>query len=119
MPQTALLETVCSTQLAFIQMAATHSKPSDVGPLLKPQADAIQAVMEAKEKLGKGKDGREWGTCLSVVADGVPAWGWVQLVSSLVYLRGDSSDWTSNKGESPDRLCRGNEECLSVLGQQE
>lgn len=50
-----------------------------LGPLLKPQADAIGAIMEAKDKLGRGKDGREWGAALSVLSEGAPAWGWVQV----------------------------------------
>lgn len=62
-------------------MASTHQKPAAeaFGPLLKPQADAIGAVMEAKDRLGRGKDGREWGAALSVLAEGAPAWGWVQV----------------------------------------
>jgi hypothetical protein len=36
--------------------------------------------MEAKDKLGRGKDGRDWGACLSTVGEGVSAWGWVQVV---------------------------------------
>ncbi|ORY22976.1 adenylyl cyclase-associated protein [Naematelia encephala] len=75
-----LLEPVCSTQLDYLKLASTHSKPSTpILALLKPQADAIQAVMEAKDKLGRGKEGREWGACLSTVAEGISAWGWVQV----------------------------------------
>ena len=64
-------------------MASSHTKPSAnaLAPLLKPQADAIQAIIEAKDKLGRGKEGREWGACLSTVGEGVSAWGWVQVVS--------------------------------------
>ena len=63
-------------------MASTHTRPAAnaLGPLLKPQADAIAAILEAKDKLGRGKEGREWGACLSVVGEGVSAWGWVQVV---------------------------------------
>ncbi|EIW73160.1 hypothetical protein TREMEDRAFT_42219 [Tremella mesenterica DSM 1558] len=77
----ALLEPLCSAQLAFLEMASKHSKPSanTLLPLLKPQADAIQAVMETKETLNRSKKGREWGTCLSTVSEGVSAWGWVQV----------------------------------------
>ena len=61
-------------------MASAHAKPSNIAPLLKPQADAIQAVIEAKDKLGRSKEGREWGAYLSVIGEGVSAWGWVQVV---------------------------------------
>jgi adenylyl cyclase-associated protein len=36
--------------------------------------------MEAKDTLNRSKEGREWGACLSVVGEGVGAWGWVQVV---------------------------------------
>jgi len=64
-------------------MASSHDKPptSGLAPLLNPQADAIQAIIELKDKLGRGKEGREWGACLSVIGEGVSAWGWVQVVS--------------------------------------
>lgn len=63
-------------------MASQHGKPAakDLGPLLQPQAEAIGAIMEAKDKLGRSKEGREWGACLSVMGEGVGAWGWVQVV---------------------------------------
>ncbi|CAD6574188.1 MAG: hypothetical protein TREMPRED_001033 [Tremellales sp. Tagirdzhanova-0007] len=79
--QSALLTTLCSAQEVFLQMASSHTKPSAnaLAPLLKPQADAIQAIIEAKDKLGRGKEGREWGACLSTVGEGVSAWGWVQV----------------------------------------
>ena len=65
-------------------MATTHAKPSAsaLAPLLKPQADVIQAIVEAKDKSGRSKEGREWGACLSTLAEGVSAWGWVQVVSN-------------------------------------
>lgn len=75
---------LCHAQLDFIRLASKHAKPTGpnaLGPLLKPQADAIQAILEAKDKLGRGKEGREWGACLSTLAEGVSAWGWVQVVS--------------------------------------
>ena len=78
----SLFPALCNAQLAFIKMASSHAKPSskDMGGLLKPQADAIQAIMEAKDKLSRSKEGREWGACLSTMGEGVPAWGWVQIV---------------------------------------
>jgi adenylyl cyclase-associated protein len=69
-------------------MASSHVKPASpnsLAPLLKPQADEMQAIMEAKDKLGRGKEGREWGACLSVMGEGVSAWGWVQVVSAARY----------------------------------
>jgi adenylyl cyclase-associated protein len=39
--------------------------------------------MEAKDTLNRSKEGREWGACLSVVGEGVSAWGWVQVVRTL------------------------------------
>jgi adenylyl cyclase-associated protein len=66
-------------------MASAHVKPASangLAPLLKPQADEIGAIMEAKDKLGRGKEGREWAACLSVMGEGVGAWGWVQVVSA-------------------------------------
>lgn len=83
--QSALLKPLCDAQLAYLQLESQHAKPagaSGIAPLLKPQADAIGAIMEAKDKLGRTKEGREWGACLSVVAEGVSAWGWVQVVST-------------------------------------
>ena len=82
--QTALLAPLCQAQLDFLQLASTHAKPaaSALGPLLKPQADAIGKVMEAKDTLNRSKEGREWGACGSVVGEGVSAWGWVQVVRS-------------------------------------
>lgn len=47
--------------------------------MLGPQAQAIQALQEAKDRLGRGKEGRDWGNCLSVISEGAAAWGWVQL----------------------------------------
>jgi hypothetical protein len=41
--------------------------------------------MEGKDTLGRSKEGREWGACLSVVAEGVSAWGWVQVVSHTLF----------------------------------
>lgn len=76
-----------SAQKAFIELASNHAQPAgqkEFGELLGPQGQAIQAIMEAKDKLGRTKDGREWGACLSVVAEGIPAWGWVQVASLLV-----------------------------------
>ncbi len=63
-------------------MASSHVKPAGnaLPSLLKPQADAIQAIIEAKDKLGRGKEGREYGACLSVIGEGVSTWGWVQVV---------------------------------------
>lgn len=84
--QTSLLTPLCSAQLDFLRLAAAHAKPAGpnaLGPLLKPQADAIQAIMEAKDKLGRSKEGREWGACLSTLGEGVGAWGWVQVVRQL------------------------------------
>ncbi|WVQ82634.1 hypothetical protein IAT38_004766 [Cryptococcus sp. DSM 104549] len=78
----ALFEPLCEAQLAFLKMASAHSKPSSVpalGPLLEPQGKAVGAIVEAKDKLGRGKEGREWGSCLSTLGEGVSAWGWVQV----------------------------------------
>jgi adenylyl cyclase-associated protein len=71
-----------NAQKAFIELASNSAQPGqkEFAELLGPQGQAIQAVMEAKDKLGRTKDGREWGACLSVVAEGIPAWGWVQIV---------------------------------------
>jgi adenylyl cyclase-associated protein len=44
--------------------------------------------MEAKDTLNRSKEGREWGACLSVVGEGVGAWGWVQVVCSLNTVTG-------------------------------
>ena len=84
--QVALFEPLCAAQLAFLQMASGHAKPNanGLGPLLKPQADAITAIMETKDKLNRSKEGREWGACLSTIGEGVGAWGWVQVVSRCI-----------------------------------
>ncbi|KAK8844644.1 hypothetical protein IAR55_006491 [Kwoniella newhampshirensis] len=61
-----------------------HAKPSSLsalGSLLEPQAKAIQAITEAKDKLGRSKEGRDWGVCFNVLGEGVSAWGWVQVVN--------------------------------------
>jgi adenylyl cyclase-associated protein len=42
--------------------------------------------METKDTLNRSKEGREWGACLSVVGEGVGAWGWVQVVSLNLFL---------------------------------
>lgn len=80
--QAALLPPLMQAQHDFINLASSHSKPGqkDFAGLLAPQAQAIQAIMEAKDKLGRTKEGREWGACLSTVGEGVSAWGWVQVV---------------------------------------
>ncbi|KAL7420321.1 suppressor of rasval19 [Cryptotrichosporon argae] len=77
----ALLPPVLEAQLAYLALASQHAKPasSSLAPLLKPQADAIGAVMEAKDKLGRTKEGREFGTLFSVLGEGIGAWGWVQV----------------------------------------
>ncbi|WVQ74018.1 hypothetical protein IAR50_003599 [Cryptococcus sp. DSM 104548] len=77
----ALFERLVQSQLEFLHLASGHTKPSPTAfaPLLEPQARAIQAIMEAKDKLGRSKEGREWGACFSVLAEGVPAWAWVQV----------------------------------------
>lgn len=81
--QSALVTPLLQAQKSFVALASAHSQPGqkDFGELLGPQGQAIQAIVEAKDKLGRTKDGREWGACLSVVAEGIPAWGWVQVVS--------------------------------------
>ncbi|XAO27871.1 hypothetical protein I312_106735 [Cryptococcus bacillisporus CA1280] len=64
---------------AFLQLAATHAKPptpTALAPLLQTQGKAIEAVIEAKDRLGRSKEGREWAVCFNVLAEGVPAWGW-------------------------------------------
>lgn len=80
--QAALLPPLLDAQRDFLAFASKYAKPTakDLPGLLGPQAQAIQAIMEAKDKLGKGKEGREWGACLSTVGEGVSAWGWVQVV---------------------------------------
>ncbi|TYJ58648.1 hypothetical protein B9479_000484 [Cryptococcus floricola] len=77
----ALFEPLVQSQLEFLQLASAHTKPSPTAfaPLLEPQAKAIQAIMEAKDKLGRSKEGREWGVCFNVLGEGVPAWAWVQV----------------------------------------
>ncbi|WVR03407.1 hypothetical protein IAU60_000398 [Kwoniella sp. DSM 27419] len=78
----ALLPPLVEAQLAYLRLASTHAKPtspSALGPLLEPQGKAIQAILEAKDKLGRTKEGREWGPALNVLGEGAPAWGWVQV----------------------------------------
>lgn len=62
-------------------MASGVQKPTGAAlpGLLKPQADAIGAIMEAKDKLGRTKEGRDWAEAFSVLAEGAGAWGWVQV----------------------------------------
>ncbi|KAL0240340.1 hypothetical protein I308_106590 [Cryptococcus tetragattii IND107] len=65
--------------LAFLELASTHAKPptpTALAPLLQAQGKAIEAVMEAKDRLSRSKDGREWAVCFNVLGEGVPAWGW-------------------------------------------
>jgi hypothetical protein len=108
--QTALLGPLCAAQLAYLRLASTHAKPSNIAPLLGPQADAIGAIIEAKDKLGRGKEGREWGACLSTVAEGVSAWGWVQVVSYLVHKQPLTS------GACSCSFCGGDEKFGAILG---
>ncbi|KAI9632103.1 adenylyl cyclase-associated protein [Dioszegia hungarica] len=77
----ALLPPLLQAQLDFLSLASKHAKPAtkDLPALLGPQGQAISAIVEAKDKLGRGKEGREWGACLSTVGEGVSAWGWVQV----------------------------------------
>lgn len=86
--QTALLEPLCQAQLDYLRLASAHAKPtsaSAIQPLLKPQSEAITKAMETKDTLNRSKEGREWGACLSVVGEGVGAWGWVSIVRSLSF----------------------------------
>lgn len=66
-------------QYDYVKMASQVQKPaqSSLGGLLKPQSEAIGAIVEAKDSLGRGKEGREYGAALSVLGDGAGAWGWV------------------------------------------
>ncbi|KIR24588.1 adenylyl cyclase-associated protein, partial [Cryptococcus deuterogattii LA55] len=78
----ALLGPLCHAQLAFLQLASRHAKPptpTALAPLLQTQGKAIEAVMEAKDRLSRSKDGRDWAVCFNVLGEGVPAWGWVQV----------------------------------------
>ncbi|TXT08111.1 uncharacterized protein COLE_05035 [Cutaneotrichosporon oleaginosum] len=78
----ALIPPLVDAQYAYLKMASAHCKPAAAPAaqgLLKPQADAIGAIIEAKDKLGRTKDGREWGAALSVLGEGAAAWGWVQV----------------------------------------
>lgn len=78
----ALVPPLVDAQYAFLKMASGHCKPPTAAEgqgLLKPQAGAISAIMEAKDKLGRTKDGREWGSALSVISEGAAAFGWVQV----------------------------------------
>ncbi|KAE8538263.1 hypothetical protein D1P53_005603 [Cryptococcus gattii VGV] len=80
--QSALLGPLCHAQLAFLQLASSHAKPptpTALAPLLQSQGKAIEAVMEAKDRLSRSKDGREWAVCFNVLGEGVPAWGWVKV----------------------------------------
>ncbi|WVQ93921.1 hypothetical protein IAU59_000999 [Kwoniella sp. CBS 9459] len=77
-----LLPALAEAQYAFLKLASNHAKPTTpaaLGPLLEPQGKAIQAILEAKDKLGRSKEGREWGPALNVLGEGAPAWGWVQV----------------------------------------
>lgn len=77
-------------------MASGVQKPaqSALPALLKPQADAIGAIVEAKDKLGRSKDGREWGAALSVLGEGAGAWGWVQVEPAPAPFVGEMKDST-------------------------
>ncbi|KAL1406916.1 suppressor of rasval19 [Vanrija albida] len=77
----ALVPPLLEKQLEFLKFASQYAKPSAsaFAPLLKPQADAIGAILEAKDKLGRSKEGRDWGAAFSVLGEGAGAWGWVQV----------------------------------------
>lgn len=72
--------------------------------------------METKDTLNRSKEGREWGACLSVVGEGVGAWGWVSIVSLSTYF---SHGTGAERVGTGTRSLRGrDEECLPVLGRQ-
>ncbi|BEI82609.1 hypothetical protein CcaverHIS002_0304770 [Cutaneotrichosporon cavernicola] len=78
----ALVPPLVDAQYAYLKMASGHCKPPTAAEgqgLLKPQADAIGAIMAAKDKLGRTKEGRDWGSALSVLSEGAAAFGWVQV----------------------------------------
>ncbi len=82
--QAKLISTLTTTQLSFLQLASSCTKPSSPAlllPLLGPTQSALQAVMEFKDSQSRTKDGRKWGNHLSAVGEGVGGWGWVAIVS--------------------------------------
>lgn len=92
--QSALFPPLFEAQHNYVKMASAHAKPenSALPELLKPQADAIGAILQAKDKLGRGKEGRDWGDALSVVGEGAPAFGWVQVEKTPAPYIGDAKD---------------------------
>lgn len=117
-PQASLFTALFSAQRAFLQMASQHAKPAakDLPQLLQPQAEAIGAIMEAKDKLGRTKEGREWGACLSVLGEGVGAWGWVQVVSRNTVTMASSRTTDRRAGAGTGPIHWRDEECFPVLG---
>lgn len=69
-----------TAQRAYIQLAAACKKPSSPASyetIIKPTQQALMAVIDFKEKNRASKESNQ----LTVVAEGIPALGWVMAVS--------------------------------------
>lgn len=77
-------------QRDFIKLASACKKPapSAFEPILKPTQQSLMATMEMKEKNRASKESNQ----LTVVAEGIPALGWVMLVSGRVRR---SASWSA------------------------
>lgn len=78
-----------TAQRAYIQLAAACKKPSSPASyetIIKPTQQALMAVIDYKEKNRASKESNQ----LTVVAEGIPALGWVMAVSADLALRWES-----------------------------
>lgn len=91
-------------QRDFIQLAASCTKISTASPdyatLLRPTQSALMAVVDVKEKNRPSKEINQ----LSTISEGIPALGWVTLVSFLA--------------PSQDSCCQTADHCIRRTGQQ-
>jgi adenylyl cyclase-associated protein len=85
---------VVKAQHAYLKMASGVQKPaqSALPALLGPQAEAIGAVSQAKDTLSRAKENRDWAEALSVLAEGVGAFGWVQVEPAPAPFVGEMKD---------------------------
>lgn len=83
--QAAIVETLFIAQRALILQATACTKPSDaiLPSILKPLGDGIGEVGNLKDK---NRANRDVYNHLCVVAEGIPAVGWVTVVSLYVFI---------------------------------
>lgn len=85
-PQAQLLQELISAQRDFIHIAAIAKKPDMSSPsfakLVEPTQKALMAITDIKDK----HRGHKQFNHLSTVAEGVPAFGWIAVVSTPMSL---------------------------------